>query len=46
MKMSNNNVVVDEQVKKDEPPVLELTSVSFDHGVEKEITFVKFYAPW
>jgi thioredoxin domain-containing protein 5 len=26
--------------------VVELTGTSFDHGIEKGVSFVKFYAPW
>lgn len=31
---------------KEEEAVLQLTTQSFDHGIEKGVTFVKFFAPW
>lgn len=33
------------QIKVEEA-VLQLTTQSFDHAVEKGVTFVKFFAPW
>lgn len=33
------------QIKVDEA-VLQLTTQSFDHAIEKGVTFVKFFAPW
>lgn len=32
-------------VKEDEA-VLQLTTQNFDHGIQKGVTFVKFFAPW
>lgn len=33
------------QIKVEEA-VLQLTTQSFDHAIEKGVTFVKFFAPW
>lgn len=36
----------DEEAKVEEIGVLQLTSQSFQHGIERGVTIVKFYAPW
>lgn len=36
----------DDAAKVEEIGVLQLTSVSFQHAIEKGVTIVKFYAPW
>lgn len=37
--------VAQAQIKVEEA-VLQLTTQSFDHAIEKGVTFVKFFAPW
>lgn len=36
----------EEEAKVEEVGVVQLTSDSFNHGIEKGVTIVKFYAPW
>lgn len=46
-KTASENKVSDEQeAKVEEIGVLQLTGDSFNHGIEKGVTIVKFYAPW
>lgn len=36
----------EEDAKVEEVAVLQLTGTSFNHGIEKGVTIVKFFAPW
>lgn len=36
----------EEEAKVEEVGVLQLTGNSFNHGIEKGVTIVKFFAPW